>query len=331
MSRERARIEAQVEKLAKRGKPLDAISELRKLLSGTEQDIPVRTQIGDLYIKADQKRKAVEELLKIADFYEGKGLNSKAIAMLKRIGRIDSEYLEAIQKLARLYDNQGFTSEARREYSKLAKSQVKQGKNPEAIQAYETLLELSPEDLDARVTLAGLLSQQGQGDKAVEEYNTVAESFIRKKRLDEARKVLEQARALKEDYPRTLTNLIELYRHEDKKGEALELVKTFLKKDKDSIKALYLLGNLHLEDENTDEAEKVFARIISLRPKEVEARVKIGRILILRGELDQAYELFEPLVDTLLRKQMVDKAIGLLGLVLASKKVHLPDADPPGV
>ena len=324
MSRERARIEAQVEKLTKRGKPLDAILELQKLISGTEQDIPIRTQIGDLYVRADQKRKAVEELLKIADFYEEKGLNSKAIAMLKRIGRIDSEYLEAIRKLARLYDNQGFTSEARREYSKLAKSQAKQGKSSEAIQAYETLLELSPEDLDARVTLAGLLSQQGQGDKAVEEYNTVAESFMRKKRLEEARKVLEQARALKEDYPRTLTNLIELYRREDKKGEALELVKSFLKKDKDNIKALYLLGNLHFEDENAQEAEKVFSRIISLRPKEVEARVKKGRILILRGELDLAFELYEPLVDTLVRKQMVDKAIGLLGLVLASKKVHLP-------
>ncbi len=324
MSRERARIEAQVEKLTKRGKPLDAILELQKLISGTEQDIPIRTQIGDLYVRAGQKRKAVEELLKIADFYEEKGLNSKAIAILKRIGRIDSEYPEAIQKLARLYDNQGFTSEARREYSKLAKSREKQGKNPEAIQAYETLLELSPEDLDARFTLAGLLSQQGQGDKAVEEYNTVAESFMRKKRLEEARKVLEQARALKEDYPRTLTNLIELYRREDKKGEALELVKSFLKKDKDNIKALYLLGNLHLEDENPQEAEKVFSRIISLRPKEVEARVKKGRILILRGELDLTFELYEPLVDTLVRKQMVDKAIGLLGLVLDSKKVHLP-------
>jgi tetratricopeptide (TPR) repeat protein len=323
-SRERVRIEALVEKLIKRGKLQDAISELRKLLSGTEQDIPVRTQIGDLYIRADQKRKAVEELLKIADFYEGKGLNSKAIAILKRIGRIDPEFLEAIQRLAHLYDNQGFTSEARREYARLAKSLVKQEKTAEAIQAYETLLELSPEDMDSRITLAGLLNRQGQGDRAVEEYNIVAESCMRKKRLEEARKALEQARVLKEDYPRTLTNLIELYRREDKKEEAFELVNSFLKKDKDNIKALYLLGNLYFEGDNTKQAEEVFSRIISLRPKEVEARVKMGRILILRGELDQVYELYEPLVDTLVRKQMVDKAIGLLGLVLASKKAHLP-------
>jgi len=321
---ERAKIEAQAEKLIKRGRLQDAITELQKLLSGTEQDIPIRTQIGDLYVQAGQKRKAVEELLNIADYYEKKGLNSKAIATLKRIGRVDAASLEAIQKLARLYNNQGFTSEARREYAELAAALAKQNKTDEAIKAYETLLELSPEEMDARIILAGLLHKKGKVDQAVEEYNTVAESRIRKNRLEEACKLLKKARKLKDDHPRTLTNLIELFKREDKKQEALDLAKAFLKKDTDNIKALYLLGNLYVESENAKLAEEVFSRIISLRPKEVEARVKMGRLLIQRGELDQAFEMYEPLVDSLVRKQMEDKAVGLLGLVLASKQAHLP-------
>jgi tetratricopeptide (TPR) repeat protein len=87
---------------------------------------------------------------------------------------------------------------------------------------------------------------------------------------------------------------------------------------------LYILGNLHFEDKSFKEAGEIFSRIIAIRPKDVEARVKLGRIYIHTGEFDQAFEQFEPLVDTLIRKQKSDKAIGLLGLILAAQKAHLP-------
>jgi len=87
---------------------------------------------------------------------------------------------------------------------------------------------------------------------------------------------------------------------------------------------LYLLGNLYFEDGKLKQAEEVFKKIMSCGPKEVQARVKLGRILIRRRELDQAFEMYEPLIDILMRKQMEEKAIGLLGLILTSKQAHLP-------
>jgi tetratricopeptide (TPR) repeat protein len=84
------------------------------------------------------------------------------------------------------------------------------------------------------------------------------------------------------------------------------------------------LGNLHFEDKSFKEAGEIFSRIITIRPKDVEARVKLGRICIQTEEYDQAFEQYEPLVDTLIRKQKTDKAIGLLGLILAAQKAHIP-------
>jgi len=57
---------------------------------------------------------------------------------------------------------------------------------------------------------------------------------------------------------------------------------------------------------------------------DVKARVKLGRIKISQDRLDEAYELFEPLISSLIKKQKEEKAIGLLGLILTSKKAHLP-------
>lgn len=322
--RERAKIEAQAEKLIKRGKLPEAIAEFRKLLSGTEQDIPIHTQIADLYIRAGRNQDAVEVFLKISDQYEEKGLFTKAIATLKRIKRVDPDNLDSLQKLADLYQNQGFSSDAKREYSELAKALERRKKPEDAIRVYEKLLKLSPQDTETRTTLAGLLTKAGRVEDAIEEFNVVAEAHLRANRMGPARESLMLAKKLEKQNLRTLTNLIDLFKREDKKKEALGLIEAILKKDKDNIKVLYLLGNLHLDDGNVKDAEEIFARIISLRAKEVEARVKLGRILIQREELDKAYEMYAPLVDTLVHKQMEDKAVGLLGLILKSKKPHVP-------
>ena len=147
---DKAKIEAIAEKHIKKGKLKEAILEYRKLLSGDEQDISIRNTIGDLYVKSNQKDKAIEEFKVIADLYEEKGLNSKSIASLKRIIRLNPKDLDTGNKLADLYQNQGFISEAKTEYSKLAKDYAQANEVKKAIKIYEKLLTLSPEDMDSR-------------------------------------------------------------------------------------------------------------------------------------------------------------------------------------
>jgi tetratricopeptide (TPR) repeat protein len=321
---DRVRIEALAEKYIKKGRMQEAIAEYRKLLTGDDQDISVRNILGDLYIKANENAKAVEEFGKIAQFYEGKGLYPKAIAIYKRIKRLDPDDTDSSRKLAELYRDQGFSSEAKTEFLGLAKKLTQRKKTKDAITMYENLIKLDKDDADSRLTLAELYIDENLVEKALEEFNRVAESKMRKNQLADAGKILVRAKELKEDHSRTVTNLIDLFKRENKKKEALDLVEEILQKDKDNLKALYILGNLHFEDKSLKEAEDIFVKILAIRPKEVEARVKLGRIYIQIAEFDRALEQFGPLIDTLLRKDKVDKAIGLLGLILTSQKAHLP-------
>ena len=321
---DRGKIEILAEKYIKKGRLQEAIAEYRKLLEGNAQDISIRNILGDLYIKADDTKKAVEEFAKIAEFYEGKGLYSKAIAIYKRIRRLDPNDIESSIKLASLYRDQGFSSEAKAEYGSLAKRMVELRRTKDAISMYENLLKLDKNDFDSRLKLAELYRGENLIELALDDYNRVAEFKMRKGQLKEAGDILIRAKELKEDHSRTITNLIDLFKRENKKKEALDLVEEILKKDKDNLRALYILGNLHFEDKSLKEAGDIFSKIIAIRPKEVEARVKLGRICILKDELDKALEHFEPLVDTLLRKEKYDRAVGLLGLILAPKKAHLP-------
>ncbi len=323
-TRERGKTRELAEKYVKKGKLTEAISEYKKLLTGDTQEVNVRNIISNLYLKMNQKRRALEELAQVAGHYEERGLYSQAMAVYKKISKLNPKDIEAAMKLGDLYARQGFPSEAKAEYLKVGKDLMRDNQTKKAIFFYEKLKKLDRKDTEARLALADLYTREGSTDQAVEELNEAAELKIRGNDLKHARELLNRAKRLKADHPRTLSNLVDLLKREDEKKEALSLIDDILKKDKDNVKVLRQMGNLYFDDQNLEKAEEIFSKIMSLRPKDVRATVKLGQINILRDNLDQAFELYEPMVDNFIQQQNVENAIGLLGLIISSKKAHLP-------
>lgn len=322
--RERAKILEQAEKNVKRGKLQDAINEYLKLLDFDAQDVNVRNLLSDLYLRANQKDRAIEEMYKVASYYEERGMYSQSMAVYKKINKLNPGNIESGMKLADLYYTQGFLSEAKAEYSKIAKGLMKDNRTKEAIFLHEKLLKLDRKDIQTCLTLSELYTREGEVDKAVDRLNDVAEYRIRDNSLKEAHEILKRAQRIKAEDSRTFANLVSLLKKEKKTKEARKLVDDVLQKKKEDVTALRLLGNLHFDDGDFEKAEAVFSQVIALRSKDVEARVKLGRISIFNDNLDQAFKLYEPLVESLIKKGKPEKAIGLLGLILASKKAHLP-------
>jgi tetratricopeptide (TPR) repeat protein len=322
--RERAKILEQAEKSVKRGKLQEAINEYLKLLDFDAQDVNVRNLLSDLYLRANQKDRAIEEMYKVASYYEERGMYSQSMAVYKKINKLNPGNIESSMKLADLYYGQGFLSEAKAEYSKIAKGFMKNHRTKEAIFLYEKLLKLDRKDVQTGLTLADLYTREGQVDKAVDRLNDVAEFRIRDNSLKEAQEILKRAQKIKAEDSRTFSNLVSLLKKEKKTKEARKLIDDVLQKNKEDVNALRLLGNLHFDEADFEKAEAVFSQVVTLRPKDVEARVKLGRISVFQDRLDKAFKLYEPLVESLIKKGKPEKAIGLLGLILASRKAHLP-------
>lgn len=322
--RERSKFLEQAERSVKKGKLQEAIREYKKLLALDPQDVNTRSLVSDIFLKLNQKDRAIEELYKIASHYEERGSYSQSMAVYKKINKLNPGNIESTMKLADLYCAQGFLSEAKAEYSKIGRGLIQNQRTQEAIFVYEKLLKLDKRDIQARTALAELYTRKGETDKAVDSYNDVAEFRIHNNALKEAHEALKKAGNLKEDHSRTFTNLVKLLKKENKNKEARKLIENVLKKNKDDVNALRLLGGLYFEEKDFEKAENVFTQVVSLRLKDVEARVKLGRISIYQNNLDKAFELYEPLVETLVKKQKAEKAIGLLGLILSAKKAHLP-------
>ena len=321
---DRIKIIEQAEKFVRTGRVREAIAEYEKLALGDPQDVGTLNIIGDLYIRVGQNDRAIRAFQRVAEEYERRGLFSQALAICKKIHKLTPEAADYALKLGDLYAQQGFIADAKSIFSQVAGRAAGAGKTDEAIAIFDKIVKLDREDHDARQALARLYRQSGHIDAAIEQLNESADVRIEKGQLDAAAAALAEAMSLRPGDPRSVVSLVEVYKKQGHPAQAVALLEKELEGAPDSIQFLNILGNIHFEAGETKKAEEIFTRIVTSHPLNVNARIKLGRIQILKDKLDQAYELFEPLINNLVKKHRDEKAIGLLGLILESQKPHLP-------
>ncbi len=321
---DRVKIIEQAEKYVRGGRVKEAIAEYEKLALTDPQDVGTLNIIGDLYIRLGHSDRAVRSFLKVAEEYERRGLFSQALAIYKKIHKLDPDNSDYGLKLGDLYGQQGFLAEAKNVFMGIAGRLVDGKKTAEAIVIYEKVIKLDREAYDARKALASLFRDVGNIDASVEQMNESAEVSTEHGQFDAAVEVLNEALALRPGDTKSLVNLVEATKRQGRTSQAIEVLERQLETTPDNVQLLNVLGNIYFEAGEVQKAEEIFTGIVTGHPLNVNARIKLGRLQILKDKLDQAYELFEPLINNLVKKHRDEKAIGLLGLILESQKPHLP-------
>lgn len=312
------------DKFVKAGKYLEAIREYEKLQEEDNLDVNLTNLIGDLYLRLGKGEKAIQTFQSIATHYESKGQYSQSLAIYKKITKINPNDIPAAIKMADLYGLLGFGSEAKAGYLKVAERLEKDHHTKGLIFIYEKLSKLDRTDFRSKVRLSDLYAKEGAADEAVEMLNEAAEALLESPDPSEAERLLNRANALKKSHLRTALNFIELMKKRNRRAEAIALTEESLHHHPDNISLLSQLGGLYMDEELFRKAEEIFSRLYSKDPNDINARVRLGYTLINLRKLDQAYDLYEPLVNTLLSKNREDKAVGLLGILVMGREVYLP-------
>ena len=71
----------------------------------------VINKLGDLCVRAGKNQDAIRYFLRIAEYYAADGFFLKAIAMFKKISKLDPANIDCLQKLAGLYQQQATEEE----------------------------------------------------------------------------------------------------------------------------------------------------------------------------------------------------------------------------
>ena len=310
-------------KLFRQGKSDAAVKEYQQILAIKPDDLEVRRIVGDLQLRQNNMAEAIEQFEWIADYYLKEGFFAKAIAMYKRITRVNPNYDEALFKLADLYTRQGLVIEAKQIYLDMAEECKRQGNQKKALGMYKKILEFDRQNIKMRTLLADNYLKEGMQDNAVEEYAIAADILMNKKDYRRAEELLLTI-LQKISTPKIIEKLLYCYTAQNDDDKAIELLSSLGQDLFKHVNLLKILGELYLKKNMMSEAEKIFIKIAELDPQETEVIVRLGKVYLQREEYDKTHQLFLPIIDKNIKISKFEEAASLLRLIIASNNSYLP-------
>jgi tetratricopeptide (TPR) repeat protein len=196
------------EKLVARGRLEAAVKQYRKALAESPDDTGTLNRLGDLYARLNRVNEAVEMFTAAADRFSKEGFFVKAIAIYKKIIRLDPTLIKVYETLADLYHRQGLVNEARSQYQVVADYYKQAGDQPALVAVFEKMVELEPGNPSHRLKLAEFYCSSEQIPQAMEQYQKIAHFMLEHGKVEEAFKVYLGAFELKVDDLGFLTDII---------------------------------------------------------------------------------------------------------------------------
>lgn len=197
----RQKVLATAERFVQQGKLNNAIAEYEKIIAKEPKDLTVLNTVGDLYARLGRNERANDYFRRVAENYFADGFTVKAIAMYKKMAKLDASSLGIVQKLADLFSQQGLINEARQQYVVLADAFMKKREYDGAVRIFGKLLEMDPQNSSLQSKMADLYIRLGKKDEAGELLFRIANSLYEAGSKEAAEKTL--ARLLEIDPSRS--------------------------------------------------------------------------------------------------------------------------------
>ncbi len=318
MAVNREQVLQSAEKLLSRGKLDQALKEYLRVLEDNPKDIPTLNKVGDLYVRMNRPGESIPYFERIADFYSKDGFFLKAIAIYKKINKIDPARLEVYDRLADLYHKQGLVQDARSQYQVLADHYQKNNRIPDAIAVYKKMASIDPSDLRIQVRLADLYRAANQKDQAVMQYGLIGSMLLKRGAHDEAAQVFQKALELSPDDVETQRNLVRSLLAQKNASAAMAVLKAAPRTGE----SMGLMAEAQLELGERAEALRTAEQALALDADAETPRLFIARLRVQEHSLDRAVDAIAPLVDAAVARRDFSHAAEYLEPVFAADPGH---------
>jgi tetratricopeptide (TPR) repeat protein len=323
MSLNKSKVLRSAEKYVLQGKIPAAIDEYRKVVDADPSDLTTINTLGDLFVRAGRIQDAINNFSRIADSYREGGFTLKAIAMLKKISKLDPTNVETAMKLANLYSQQGLLVEARQQYLQVADAYARKGETRKALEAYQKIADLDPSNTSVRMKLGEIYSREGFTEQAHESFIMAGSEFLRKGDTEQALNANLKAISVKPDSMQALTAIATIYTQHGQIDRAINLLCDAFERNPGDVELLTILGRTYLQAGMMDDAERTFLSLVELDRNRFHYLLEVGRRFLQMGDLDRAAEQIDGCLDVLIGKREEDKAIDFLRKILDRDMNHV--------
>jgi tetratricopeptide (TPR) repeat protein len=268
------------EKLLRQGKMEPAIAEYLRLVEDQPRDWNLANTLGDLYVRAAQVDRAIEQFTRIADSLSEEGFLPKASAIYKKILKLKPEHEHALLQAAEIAASLGLLADARVYLTQVINRRQSRGDKRGAAQARIRLGSLDPADFANRLLAASARVEIGDVPGAAGDLKEIAAELLKKGRPAEAIEALREAAALTPDDDEIRQCLLDVYVAAGDFARARECASTG-----GQLKALAESLEAGGHEEAALETLREAAR---LDPDDGELRARLVRTFMARGDLQAA-------------------------------------------
>jgi len=308
------------EKLLRQGKLEAAIAEYVRVTHDQPRDWNTANTLGDLYVRANQPAKAVEQYARIAEHFVHDGFYPKAAALYKKILKIFPNDEQAQLYLAEISAKQGLLVDAKSYFNAVAARRRARGDRKGADEIVVRLGTIDASDIEARIAGARVLALSGDEKRAATLFRDLHADLTEKDREDDAMAALREAVRLN---PADVEGRSILARSALASGD-LESARGYLdrKTAGDDPGLLMALADIELRSGRLDQLREILQQLISVNRESRQHIIDLAWT-VSDGSPDAAFVCVDAAVDAAVQAREFDDAASLLQEFVARRPAHI--------
>jgi tetratricopeptide (TPR) repeat protein len=298
------------EKFLRQGKLDAAIKEYVRLVEDQPKDWNSLNALGDLYIRAKDPNRAIEQYGRVADHLFEEGFLPKAAALYKKVLKVKSEHEPAIDRLGEIAGRQGKLTDAKMYLLQLSDLRRRRGDERGAAEPVIRLGSFEEADVELRVAGAKAAQQIGDAGQAVVLLKQAARELDKQNHHAQALELrVEAAQLDPSDLVLRADVARECVRSGDLSRASLVLTAEAAGDDPD---LLAVLARIDLDAGRDEQARTAFTRLVTIAPDRQDEVMRAALELARASRLESAIGCVEVVADAALIDGEWHKAIAAL-------------------
>ena len=173
------------------GKLDRAFDAYQTVLKADPADSNVLNALGDLCARMGNKAEAITHFMRLGEVYRDDGLTVRAIAVYKKVLKLDPSHTEASLACADQYAEQGLRAEAKQQFQGIADHYLRRGNLSKTLEIYEKMIRVDPAHRPTLSKVAGILTRPGGVEESLTQLNSLGERLLGSGHAEVARQLYE--------------------------------------------------------------------------------------------------------------------------------------------
>lgn len=318
MAFDKAKTLRAAERYLETGKIPAAIKEYSKIVESEPEDFTTLNILGDLQVRTGNHAAAISCFRRIAEHYRDQDFALKAIAMFKKIDRLQPGNIEIATHLADLYAQQDLVIEARAHYLIVANAHAQAGATQDGLEVLRKIADLDPQNTEVRIKLAEGYLHEGMSKEAASSFTEAGHNLLARGSLDEALEVFGKSLKTEPADREALKGVLDTHVARGTAYEAAEILASASRENPEDVDLLSMLARAYLEAEDPEQAEAVTTSLIANDGTLYLRMIEVARLYLQTDKIEAAVRVVAGISEQMLAEREENQLLEVVDELLTS-------------